>query len=75
MQANLVSLVYQIELLPGEKLVLPETLIEGIGAGRWVITIQPLDTASPQTSIRDHTDFLNSYAPEDEGLYEDYPAR
>ncbi|MFB2898316.1 hypothetical protein ACE1CI_35820 [Aerosakkonemataceae cyanobacterium BLCC-F50] len=25
------------------------------------------------TPIRDHTEFLNGYAPEDEGLYDDYP--
>ena len=24
--------------------------------------------------VRDHTAFLNSYAPEDEGLYDDYSA-
>ena len=25
--------------------------------------------------LRDHSAFLNSYAPEDEGLYDAYPAR
>ena len=25
--------------------------------------------------VRDHSAFLNSYAPEDEGLYDDYSAR
>lgn len=27
------------------------------------------------TPIRSHSAFLNSYAPEDEGLYDDYPPR
>jgi predicted DNA-binding antitoxin AbrB/MazE fold protein len=31
-------------------------------------------TDSVQEVTRDHTAFLNSYAPEDEGLYDDYSA-
>jgi hypothetical protein len=48
MQANLIGLVYPVELQPGEKFELPKTVIEGIGAGRWLITIEPLQTVSPQ---------------------------
>ena len=67
---SLVSLTYEIELKPGEKLTLPESLIAQVDAGRWLIIIQPLPVP-----IRRHSAFLNSYAPEDEGLYDDYPAR
>ena len=70
MQNNLVNLTYEIELEPGEKLTLPESLITHVNAGRWLITIQPLPAL-----IRSHSAFLNSYAPEDEGLYDDYPSR
>lgn len=34
---------------------------------------QKLDASS--TVVRDHSAFLNSYVPEDEGLYDDYSAR
>jgi hypothetical protein len=55
----------ETELEPGEKLTLPASLIAQVGAGRWLITIQPL--AAP---IRSHSAFLGSYTPEDEGLYD-----
>jgi predicted DNA-binding antitoxin AbrB/MazE fold protein len=29
---------------------------------------------APGAVVRDHSAFLNSYAPEDEGLYDDYSA-
>ena len=70
MQDSLVNLTYEIELEPGEKLTLPESLITYVNAGRWLITIQPLPAL-----ISSHSAFLNSYAPEDEGLYDDYPPR
>ena len=75
MKSNLTNLTYEIELQPGEKLTLPESLVESVGAGRWLITIEPLATAPSATPIRDHRAFLNSYAPEDEGLYDDYSTR
>jgi predicted DNA-binding antitoxin AbrB/MazE fold protein len=31
-------------------------------------------TAAGQETVRDHSAFLNSYTPEDEGLYDDYSA-
>ena len=70
MKNNLVNLTYEIELKPGEKLTLPESLRAHINAGRWLITIHPLPAP-----CRSHSAFLNSYAPEDEGLYDDYPPR
>lgn len=75
MQSNLLNLTYEIELQPGEKLALPPTLVEAIGAGRWVVTIRPSETIAPAIPIRNHSALLNSYAPEDEGLYDDYPTR
>jgi len=70
MRNSLVNLTYEIELEPGERLTSPESVIAHIGAGRWLITIQPLPAP-----IRRHSAFLNSYVPEDEGLYDDYPPR
>lgn len=75
MQSNLVNLTYQIELGPGEKLKLPQTLVDTIGPGSWVITIRPIEPIHKAQSIRDHSAFLNSYVPEDEGLYDDDSTR
>lgn len=71
MKDELVRLTYEIELQPGEQLRLPEALVASIGPGRWRLTVQPVR----QRPVRSHAAFLNSYAPEDEGLYDDYPAR
>ncbi|MEH2384730.1 MAG: hypothetical protein V7K14_02815 [Nostoc sp.] len=73
MQNELTTLTYEIELKPGEKLNLPESILENITTGRWVITIQ--QKAEESQSTRNHDAFLNGYAPEDEGLYDDYPSR
>ncbi len=43
------------------------SLLESVGAGRWVITIAQEATAPVIT--RSHDAFLKGYAPEDEGLY------
>ena len=61
-------LCYEIELKPGEKLILPPGLAESVGPGRWLITVEPADDAN--RAIRNHAAFLNGYAPEDEGLYD-----
>jgi hypothetical protein len=71
MESQLINLTYEIELQPGEKLTLPVSLVESVGAGRWVITIQP-KTTSPIIT-RSHEAFLKGYALEDEGLYDNYP--
>ncbi len=73
MKEHLRHLSFEIELQPGEKLTLPPALIDGVGAGRWVITIQPVDDTD--LPIRGHDAFLNGYTAEDEGLYDDYPGR
>lgn len=75
MKANLLNLTYEVELKPGEKLVLPDSLVVGIGEGRWLITIQPVLAEDSHYPIRDHSAFLNSYVAEDEGLYDDDPTR
>ena len=75
MKANLLNLTYEVELKAGERLVLPESLIVGVGEGRWVVTIQPIPPTEERYVICDHSAFLNSYVAEDEGLYDDDPAR
>lgn len=69
MKDELICLTYEIELQPGEQLRLPESLAASIGPGRWRLTIQPVHRQPMQS----HAAFLNSYAPEDEGLYDAYP--
>ncbi|MBM4460333.1 MAG: hypothetical protein FJ011_21645 [Chloroflexi bacterium] len=76
MAMSLLNLTYEVELKPGEKLSLPAHLINAVDAGRWLITIRPYSAATMSApSIRSHSAFLNSYAPEDEGLYDELPAR
>ncbi len=74
MRVDLVNLTYEIEVAPGEKLMLPESLVESIGPGRWRLTIQPIEDVSTPVQVRDHSAFLHSYVAEDEGLYDDYPS-
>jgi len=62
MKDSLVNLTYEIELEPGEKLTLPESLIAQVDAGRWLITIRPLSTP-----IRSHSAFLNFTHPKMRG--------
>jgi hypothetical protein len=72
MSGKVLNLSYEIELQIGEKLSLPDSLLDSIGVGRWVVTIQPVAPTSETKSIRNHQAFLNGYAPEDEGLYDDW---
>jgi hypothetical protein len=71
MKEELVRLTCEIELEPGEPLRLPDSLLARIGPGRWRLTLQPVR----RRPVRSHAAFLNGYAPEDEGLYDAYPAR
>jgi hypothetical protein len=70
MQASDPILFVDVELQPGEKLTLPESMAKIVGPGSWRILVQPIEEP-----VRDHSAFLSGYAPEDEGLYDDYPAR
>jgi hypothetical protein len=69
MQSKLAEITYDVQLKPGELLTLPEDLAQIVGPGHWLVSIRSADDA-----IRDHSAFLNSYGPEDEGLYDDYSA-
>ena len=68
MKNQLLKLAFEVEIEEGEQLNLPSSIMQGIGKGTWVITIQPKTLASDRL----HSSFLNSYVPEDEGLYDDY---
>ena len=74
MNTQVVSLSCEIELLSGETLTLPDEIINRIGVGRWLISIAPAPSVPPMEPVRNHDAFLNGYAPEDEGLYDDYLA-
>ena len=65
----------EIDLQPGEQLRLPPAVVDRVGPGHWLVTITPLPPTATPGPVRDHTAFLNSYVEEDEGLYDDYPAR
>ena len=69
------QLMCEIELGQGEEFRLPPALLENVGPGHWLVTITPLPPTATSAPIRDHTALLNSYVVEDEGLYDDYPAR
>ena len=69
MNTQFVNLSCEIELKTGEKLYLPDEIVNGVGAGRWMISIVPIPNTDQ--AIRQHDAFLNGYAPEDEGLYDE----
>ena len=41
---------------------------------RWQLELLPSATNRSQAVVRDHSAFLNSYSPQDEGLYDDAAA-
>ncbi|ELS00319.1 hypothetical protein Xen7305DRAFT_00000190 [Xenococcus sp. PCC 7305] len=65
------NLTCEIEVRPGETLTLPQSLVDQVGVGSWIITIQPKPKKTEP--VRSHNAFLSGYAIEDEGLYDDYP--
>lgn len=73
MRAVPVSLIYQVQVGPGEHLKLPDELVESVGEGVWTVTVQPCPPAELRP-LRDHSSFLEGYAPEDEGLYDELAA-
>jgi hypothetical protein len=72
MKDALKHLAYEIELQAGEKLSLPSALLDAVGPGHWLITVEPADNGA---AIRRHGAFLAGYAAEDEGLYDDLASR
>jgi hypothetical protein len=75
MQIDRNPITFEVELQAGDKLTLPEAVAVGIGPGHWRVTISPVETGAQPKRVRGHSAFLNSYAPEDEGLYDDCSAR
>jgi hypothetical protein len=65
----------EIELQPGEQLQLPQSITDRVGPGHWLVTVQPAEDLTSGSPVRSHLAFLNSFAAEDEGLYDDYPPR
>ena len=68
MTTGLKHLAYEIELHPGESLALPPAMLNAVGPGRWIVSIEPAENT---TAIRDHSAFLTGYSAEDEGLYDE----
>ena len=66
MKSKVSYLSFEVQLSEGEKLDIPESINQQLGEGKWVVKIQP------SHSMRSHSAFLKGYAPEDEGLYDDY---
>lgn len=66
---------YDVELMPGEILQLPESVARRVGPGRWRIIIESIEEEKTPSSVRGHSAFLSGYATEDEGLYDDYSSR
>ena len=69
MNDHLGHLEVEVELLPGERLSLPPAFVDSVGAGRWLITAEPVQGET--TTVRSHDAFLAGYAASDEGLYDD----
>ena len=74
MQSNLAEITYDVQLQPGEALTLPQDAARIVGPGHWIVSIRPASSEHSLDPRRNHAAFLNSYAPEDEGLYDDYSA-
>jgi hypothetical protein len=74
MQSKLAEITFNIELKPGEPLTIPSDAAAIVGPGHWLVSIRPADSSPSGGAIRSHSGFLKSYAPEDEGLYDDYSA-
>ena len=73
MSNSTAELSCEIELQPGEQLRLPPALTERVGAGRWLVSVKPVDEVG--APIRSHAAFLESYDSADEGLYDDCSSR
>ncbi|MFN9672965.1 MAG: hypothetical protein ACK552_10455 [Microcystis sp.] len=56
MKNQLLKLAFEVEIEEGEQLNLPSSIVQGIGKGKWVITIQPKTLVSDHL----HSSFWNS---------------
>jgi hypothetical protein len=61
-----------VEQLPPAEFVKPAVWVD---QRRQQLEISPSAADKSQTVERDHSAFLNSYAPQEEGLFEDAPTR
>jgi hypothetical protein len=69
---NQSKFTYQIHIEENTTFTVPESIINSIGAGDWLITFERIDSDRNSHLIRDHQAFLNGYDSMDEGLYDDY---
>ena len=80
MNPQLQILTFEVTVEPGQRLALPEEAVQELGAGRWLVSIQRSESLERSTEsgvkavVRDHGAFLQSYADEDESLYDDCKA-
>jgi hypothetical protein len=68
-------MTFEIEIKPGETVEWPGEIVQRLSPGRWLVTVQPHGPANGPTPFRVQSAFLESYAPKDEGLYDDAPTR
>lgn len=64
------EIVCTVDVKPGEKLTLPPSLVENVGPGRWLVSVRSCGGLAT-VEVRRHDAFLDGYAPQDEGLYDD----
>jgi hypothetical protein len=72
MISNSSEFTFDVVVQPGQSLSLPPEVAASIGPGHWLVSIRAADE---EAATRGHSAFLGSYAPGDEGLYDDYPSR
>lgn len=75
MDSKVTEITFDVQLQPGEALSFPPGVPQIVGPGHWLVSIRPADSGSASGPVRSHDAFMNSYAPEDDGLYDDYSSR
>lgn len=71
MEKEQIELACTVDVGPGERLTIPDSLIAVVGPGRWTVIVRPCDAAAEYQGVRRHDAFLSGYASADEGLYDD----
>jgi hypothetical protein len=69
--SNIEEIEQAVEKLPLQDFV---RLAAWVDHRRQQLEVAPSAAANGRMAARDHSAFLNSYAPQDEGLYDDTPA-
>jgi hypothetical protein len=69
--SNIEEIEQAVEKLPLQDFV---RLAAWVDRRRQQLEVAPSAVANGRMAARDHGAFLNSYAPQDEGLYDDTPA-